>query len=107
MANRIVKAPIFFMHSFIKTTHNFFGWALVVAGFLLFLLLLEVFFVIYFNDPTLGPILGTVSLLEITITTFSSGGLSFPLMICFVEIIMCFQLFLGCYLLRKATDDGI
>lgn len=84
-----------------------FGWILIVNGILLFFLLLEVFLVLYLDELKWGILLRKMSLLEVTITTFSGGGLRFPLIICLVELIMFFQFFIGYYLVRKVTDNFI
>ena len=71
------------------------------------MLLLEVFFVLYLNEPSWGALLATSSLSEAIIMIFSKGGLTFPLMICFVEIIMFVQLYLGLYFLQKPIDHAV
>ena len=84
-----------------------FGWIFIVNGILLFLLLLEVFLVLYLDELNWAIFLRKMSLLEVTITTFSEGGLKFPLMICLMELIMFFQLFIGYHLVRKVPDNFI
>lgn len=71
------------------------------------MLLAEVFFILYLNTPSWGILLVASSLSEVIITTFSRDGLTFPLMVCFVEIIMFVQLSLGLYFLRKAIDHKV
>ena len=87
-----------------SVSQKLFGWALIISGGVSFMLLAEVFFVLYLNEPSWGILLAASSLSEVIISTFSRGGLTFPVMICFVEIIMIVQLYLGLYFLRKAID---
>ena len=87
-------------------TQKLFGWAFILSGGVSFIVLLEVFFVLYLNESSWGVLLAASSLSEVIITTFSKGGLTFPFIICFGEIIMFIQLYLGLYFLRKAANDA-